>query len=202
MEPGFNKGNSSNLPRVDCFTVARFFIRNKDIFTQDHKNAKRSPGESHGDDAVGFVQLRRENELCTVMCRVCLEQEVHSKQYTVTVIVDEQYEEIESAQCPDCESSAGICKHIIVFVMWLHRRSEEPSGSDIKCYWKKSLPWQLGIKLKYVTTSELSKTPKASFTLPSDDRFFKEFVKEARKRKITNCGLLKYLDATGTLLEE
>lgn len=33
---------------------------------------------------------------------------------------------------------AGGCKHQVAFLLWLHRRSEEPSVTSKECYWKKS----------------------------------------------------------------
>lgn len=33
---------------------------------------------------------------------------------------------------------SGGCKHGVAFLLWLHRRSEEPSVTSTKCYWKKS----------------------------------------------------------------
>lgn len=32
----------------------------------------------------------------------------------------------------------GGCKHCVAFVLWLHRRSEEPSVTSVKCYWQGS----------------------------------------------------------------
>lgn len=44
---------------------------------------------------------------------------------------------ILSVQCQDCVASQGGCKHAIAFLMWVHRRSEEPSCTSVECYWKK-----------------------------------------------------------------
>jgi hypothetical protein len=30
------------------------------------------------------------------------------------------------------------CKHIVAFLYWLVRRSEEPSPTETRCYWRKS----------------------------------------------------------------
>ncbi|CAH2103318.1 unnamed protein product [Euphydryas editha] len=88
METGFIKGNSSNLPKVDSLMVASFFARNKDFCAAELRNVKMSLSsrESYGDDAIGFVQLRRESDICTVKCRVCPEHKVRSKPYTVNLI--------------------------------------------------------------------------------------------------------------------
>lgn len=41
-------------------------------------------------------------------------------------------------------------------LLWLHRRSEEPSVTSVDCYWKKSKLSSVGTSLKYVTLNELS----------------------------------------------
>ncbi|KAF5297852.1 hypothetical protein FQR65_LT19661 [Abscondita terminalis] len=117
----------------------------------------RSSRESYGDDAVGYVQLEREGTLCTVKCRVCPEHKVHAKPYSATVVVDEQDNVFRSAQCFDCAASAGGCKHAVAFLMWLHSRSEEPSCTQVSCYWQKSKLSQVGTKLKFILASELVK---------------------------------------------
>jgi len=38
----------------------------------------------------------------------------------------------------------GGCKHGVAFLLWLHRRSEEPSVTSKECYWKKSALSQFG----------------------------------------------------------
>ncbi|GBP91591.1 hypothetical protein EVAR_54560_1 [Eumeta japonica] len=139
METGFIKGSGCNLPKIDSLMVASFFARNNDFCAAELRNVKMSLSsrESYGDDAVGYVQLKRESNICTVKCRVCPEHKVRSKPYTVTIIVDEKNSVIISSQCHDCAASAGGCKHAVAFLMWLHRRSEEPSCTQVQCYWKK-----------------------------------------------------------------
>ncbi|GBP79461.1 hypothetical protein EVAR_48925_1 [Eumeta japonica] len=47
---------------------------------------------SYGDDAISYVQLKREGNICTVKCKICPEHKVHAKLYAVTLIVDEDEE--------------------------------------------------------------------------------------------------------------
>ncbi|CAH2098027.1 unnamed protein product [Euphydryas editha] len=191
METGFIKGNSSNLPKVDSLMVASFFARNKDFCAAELRNVKMSLSsrESYGDDAIGFVQLRRESDICTVKCRVCPEHKVRSKPYTVTLIVDEKNSIVISSQCHDCAASAGGCKHAVAFLMWLHRRSEEPSCTQIECYWKKSKLSKVGTTLKFITSKELAK---GQASTSSDASVFEKFVEQATGKGIQNCELLKY----------
>lgn len=53
------------------------------------------------------------------------------------MVVNESQDEIISCQCHDCAASAGGCKHAVAFLMWAHRRSEEPPSTSVECYWKK-----------------------------------------------------------------
>ncbi|KAL3285489.1 hypothetical protein HHI36_000021 [Cryptolaemus montrouzieri] len=81
----------------------------------------------YGDDAISYVQLKREGNICTVKCKICSEHNVHAKLYAVTLIVDEDEEKVTSIQCPDCVAAQGGCNHAIALLMWVHRLSEEPS---------------------------------------------------------------------------
>ncbi|GBP90081.1 hypothetical protein EVAR_27069_1 [Eumeta japonica] len=101
-------------------------------------DTKLSSRASYGDDAVSYVQLKRDSKCCTVKCKICPEHKVHAKLYGCTLVVDEENEVVLSVQCEDCVASQGGCKHAIAFLMWLHRRSEEPSCTSVECYWKKS----------------------------------------------------------------
>ncbi|GBP80674.1 hypothetical protein EVAR_49840_1 [Eumeta japonica] len=195
METGFIKGSSCNLPKIDSLMVASFFARNNDFCAAELRNVKMSLSsrESYGDDAVGYVQLKRECNICTVKCRVCPEHKVRSKPYTVTIIVDEKNSVIISSQCHDCAASAGGCKHAVAFLMWLHRRSEEPSCTQVQCYWKKSELSKVGTTLKCITTTELAK---GHASTSSDASVFHKFVEQASVLNIRNCELLRYVQIT------
>ncbi|KAF5306120.1 hypothetical protein FQA39_LY09098 [Lamprigera yunnana] len=98
----------------------------------------RSSRPSYGDDAISYVQLKREGKICTVKCKICPEHKVHAKLYGVTLTVDEEQKKVTSVQSIDCVAAQGGCKHAIVLLMWIHRRSEEPSCTEVQCYWLKS----------------------------------------------------------------
>ncbi|GBP96772.1 hypothetical protein EVAR_92306_1 [Eumeta japonica] len=103
MEPGFVKANSSNLPRIDLLMLGEFLATNKEFCSSEFRNVKTSLSSrpSYGDDAISYVQLKREN-ICTVKCKICPEHKVHAKLYAVTLIVDEEEEKVTSIQCHDC----------------------------------------------------------------------------------------------------
>ncbi|KAJ8946144.1 hypothetical protein NQ314_008966 [Rhamnusium bicolor] len=55
----------------------------------------RSGRDSYGDSAVGWVQVRRDKNLCTVKAKISPEHNVKKKQYAVTCIIDEDSESVE-----------------------------------------------------------------------------------------------------------
>ncbi|KAB0802565.1 hypothetical protein PPYR_04751 [Photinus pyralis] len=152
-DPGFVKAQSDNLPHVDALMVAEFFASSDKYTAAEIRGLKamRAGRESYGDAAVGYVQIQRSQNVCTIKCRLCPEHRVRQKNYSVVVVIDEVEEKILSADCQDCAAGAGGCKHAVAFVMWLHRRSEEPSPTDVESYWRKSKLAGVGTSLKYIT---------------------------------------------------
>ncbi|KAK4875831.1 hypothetical protein RN001_012253 [Aquatica leii] len=140
MDEQFEKGQSNNLPKIDGLMVADYLWKNSDFVAAEMRGVKmqKSARESYGDDAIGYVQVKRTGDTCTVKCRITPEHRVRSKPYHCSLECDEKEREIMSVLCEDCAASKGGCKHAVAFLMWLHRRSEEPSTTSIKCYWKKS----------------------------------------------------------------
>ncbi|XP_047024927.1 uncharacterized protein LOC124633669 [Helicoverpa zea] len=191
MEAGFLKATSSNLPKVDVIMLGAFFANNTNFCSAEFRNTKTSLSSraSYGDDAISYVQLKRDGKLCTIKCKICPEHKVRSKLYTVTLVIDEEEDLICSLECHDCVASHGGCKHAIAFVMWIHRRSEEPSCTSTECYWKKSKLSQVGTSLKCITAKEMSK---GCPSLSSNSSVLAKYLHEASKRKIEDCELLKY----------
>ncbi|XP_047543251.1 uncharacterized protein LOC125075585 [Vanessa atalanta] len=191
MEPGYIKATSSNLPRIDILMLGEFLASNKDFCSSEFRNVKTSLSSrpSYGDDAISYVQLKREENVCTVKCKICPEHKVHAKLYAVTLIVDEDNEKVISVQCHDCVAGQGGCKHAIALLMWVHRRSEEPSCTEVQCYWLKSKLSRVGTTLKYISAKELAK---GSPIVPSNQKVLERFLEESKKRKTSNCEILKY----------
>ncbi|XP_046972719.1 uncharacterized protein LOC124539378 [Vanessa cardui] len=191
MEAGFIKANSSNLPKIDVVMLGAFFATNNNFCSAEFRNIKTSISSraSYGDDAISYVQLKRDGKLCFLKCKICPEHKVRSKLYAVTLVIDEEDDIICSVECHDCVASQGGCKHAIAFIMWIHRRSEEPSCTSMECYWKKSKLSQVGTSLKYITAKEMSKR---SPSLPSNPSILTKYLAEAKKRKIEDCELLNY----------
>lgn len=67
----------------------------------------RSMREDYGDNAVGYVEVKREGSTCIVQSKICPEHKVRSAGYTVICKVDEDANEISELTCQDCAASAG-----------------------------------------------------------------------------------------------
>ncbi|RVE53270.1 hypothetical protein evm_002103 [Chilo suppressalis] len=160
MDEGFNKGQSDNLPKIDGLMVAHYLAVNNDFFAVEMRGVKmqRSARESYGDDAIGYVQVKRDGDVCTIKCRITPEHRVRTKPYHCSLQCNEKDQEVLSVTCEDCAASRGGCKHTIAFLMWLHRRSEEPSTTATKCYWKKSKLSSIGTTLKFIKATDFGTT--------------------------------------------
>ncbi|XP_018374671.1 PREDICTED: uncharacterized protein LOC108768651 [Trachymyrmex cornetzi] len=190
-EKGFVKANSSNLPQIDMFTVLTF-LRDDDRFNAPEiRSAKASLNcrENYGDTAIGYVQLKREGDLCIVKCRVCPEHKVRSKSYSTTLIINEATEKIIDVQCHDCAAATGGCKHALAVLMWVHRRSEDPAPTEISCYWKKSRLSSVGTVLKYIEVKDLGiqKILKLKQTSIPDNSTFQHDVLQLAESKQIDC---------------
>jgi hypothetical protein len=58
---------------------------------------------------VGYVQIKRENDVCIVRARICPEHRVRNKPYLVVSQIKEsdRGNSIISTRCMDCTASAG-----------------------------------------------------------------------------------------------
>lgn len=117
--------------------------------------ATRNGRESYGDSAIGYVQLKRADNQCTIIAACCPEQSVRSKSYRVQVEIDLTNSEMKSAACHDCVASAGGWKRALVVLGWLHRESEKKSVTEVKAYWKKSKFSRVGSTIKFVEAKSL-----------------------------------------------
>ncbi|XP_031337157.1 uncharacterized protein LOC116166348 [Photinus pyralis] len=105
----FVKASSNNLPSVDIFMVMEFIKEDDRFNAAEFRNVKATTAtrEAYGDNAIGYVELKREGPLCTLQCKICPEHRVRSKNYAVSLIVDEEEEKIVNVICKDCAAAAG-----------------------------------------------------------------------------------------------
>ncbi|XP_050516240.1 uncharacterized protein LOC126891103 [Diabrotica virgifera virgifera] len=118
------------------------------------------------------------------------EHNVRKTQYAVTCNIDEECEKVLNIQCHDCAASSGGCKHSIALLMWLHRRSEEPSPTEVACYWAKSKLSKVGTSVKYLTLKDF----RAQEELSSDEEsslFLQEVVNQGLEHNVESQ-LLKH----------
>lgn len=64
--------------------------------------------KEYGDAAIGYVQLKRDSQMCIVKAKICPEHKVRNKPYNVTIMVNELTEQVDSALCHDCAASTGM----------------------------------------------------------------------------------------------
>ncbi|KYN27901.1 hypothetical protein ALC57_02695 [Trachymyrmex cornetzi] len=85
---------------------------------------------------------------------------------------------------------SGGCKYAIAFLMWVHRRSEEPQSTATVCYWKKPRLAQIGANVKSMRAKDLLSS-KPVPVLPNNDGFLQIPLYEMEKIKF-DCQLPRY----------
>lgn len=137
--PGYQRANSNNLPTLDIIMLRNYIQKDVNYISPEiaNVNSLRAGRESYGESAIGWVQVHRHENVFTVLGVIAPEHNVTSKNYIVEVKIDIEKYEIFSAICKSCVAHQGGCKHHIAFIGWIHRRSEEPTKTEVECYWKK-----------------------------------------------------------------
>lgn len=69
-----------------CKSLVKFVFHSADSTYSTYFSSTR---ESYGDNAIGYVQIKRDGELCTVKSRVTPEHKVRKEGYRVTAIINE-----------------------------------------------------------------------------------------------------------------
>ncbi|KAF5281934.1 hypothetical protein FQR65_LT14460 [Abscondita terminalis] len=196
----FVEARSDNLPKLDSFMVADFFANNPMFTSAEIRGVKAdlSGRSSYGDNAIGYVQLKRQNFMCIVEGKICPEHKVRKQNYEVSLTINEKEQTIVNGTCNGCAASLGGCKHIIAFIMWVHRRSEEPSTTDVECYWRKPKLSRVGTELKCISLEEMGKVQKLPLPLMSNGEFLREFIREGIEKEVSSQ-ILKYFHTEKSL---
>lgn len=71
------------------------------------KIIRRSARPNYGDKDVGYVQLKRVNNLCYIKSKITPEHKIHTPAYNVEIQIDENLEVIRQAKCFDCVAAKG-----------------------------------------------------------------------------------------------
>lgn len=70
--------------------------------------------------------------------------------------------------------------------MWIHRKSENPSVTEVECYWRRSSLTSVGISKKYIELKELGKTDVVDRHLLDNLSFLKAVINEAKEKQLDN----------------
>ncbi|XP_056640622.1 uncharacterized protein LOC130447685 isoform X1 [Diorhabda sublineata] len=125
--------------------------------------------KSYGNVAIGYVQVTAEHE-------------GRKSPYHVTLTYHEKDSAVQSVNCDDCAASAGGCEQAIASLSWLHRRSEEPDSTSVKCSRLKSKLSSADTSVKYSKTKDIAK--KITSDEPTDGSFLRAVVEESKKRSL------------------
>ncbi|KYN29277.1 hypothetical protein ALC57_01288 [Trachymyrmex cornetzi] len=159
------KADTTNLPKIDMFMVCEYIKQSDNFNAAEVRNTKAamSSRESYGDEAIGYVCLKREQltKTCILKCKVCLEHRIHSKGYSVTLTVNEEDEKILDVKCHDCAAS-----------------------SEVECYWRRSTLASIRASKKYIELNELKKTNMAEPSLPDNSLFRQNVLKIAEQKQL------------------
>uniref|UniRef100_A0A2M4BMV0 YqaJ viral recombinase domain-containing protein n=2 Tax=Anopheles marajoara TaxID=58244 RepID=A0A2M4BMV0_9DIPT len=155
LEPGYQKAYSCNVPYVShemfwdfILDLMRTVAGNEQQLKALQELTANRTGD--GEDSIGFVQLRREECICTVRGQLHTVSQTDDgesteiKIYQLAVEVDEQQERIQAVSCRECDE-LGCCQHAISFVLWLHNRNQ-PSAcpSERECFFR--TPFVTGVE--------------------------------------------------------
>ncbi|KAJ6639439.1 hypothetical protein Bhyg_12184 [Pseudolycoriella hygida] len=157
--------------------------------TPEQRQSKdsRSASAEYGDAAIGYVRIKRSKVNCIVDARITPETSVNNTPYFVSVTVDEVNKDVTSASC-NCQASMINCKHQTALIFWLLRRSEEPSPTEIACYWKKSIL----STVKNVKTKTVDELSKHSTVLVGASNTLLEECIELGKETNASAGVIRY----------
>lgn len=72
--------------------------------------------------------------------------------------------------------------------MWTHSRSEDPTPTEVACYWKKSRLSGIGTVIKYIEAEKLTRKTSATSVdnLPENNTFLQEVIEFAQNQQINS----------------
>ncbi len=203
-EDGFVKANQHNLPQVTYGMIEnfRYDLRNGMVSAEQRGwRVHEAADENYGDSAVAYPQVKRVGDVISVRARLTPAHRVRDKPYRVYAEIDEDSFTIISAKCQDCSASSCGCKHGVAFLYWLHRRSEEPSVTEVTSYWRKAPLSRVGSDLRHVNCCDFDKHKRKRETDATANCSLaqSEYLEEVAKRRkndlnFMNNTLFKYFN--------
>lgn len=108
LNDGFVGATSNNLPSVDFEMFMDFIAKAIDtrLETQGWKITK-SCRENYGDNAIGYVQVKRQHKLVDVVAKITPEHKLHDTPYSVEAQIDEDAMCLNYVSCNGCVASQG-----------------------------------------------------------------------------------------------
>lgn len=200
VSEGFSMADSRNLPKVDYMMFLQHMRENDNFNVAEIRGAKvlMSSRDAYVETSVGYVEVKRENSRCFVKGRVTPEHRVRCKMYTVMAVINETEETIIEVKCEDCAASEGGCKHSICLIMWLIKRTEEPSVTSTSCYWTQPKLSEAVTKDKCILAKEMGKRKQVDVSLPAS-LDLPSVIEEFKKRKMSDSLIINYMSKTESL---
>lgn len=112
------------------------------------------------------------------------EHQIRDKAYVVTLTINEHDEEIIDSICDGCAAALGGCKHTLVLIFWLEKRSSEPSSTSVTCYWRK--PRLLDARTEHIEAEEIYKNTKKIRLMPKNVNVLHQVQKTLEDCGVTN----------------
>ncbi|CAH0599465.1 unnamed protein product [Chrysodeixis includens] len=198
MSDTFVKADSRNLPKVETVMILEYISTSSHHSIAEIRGAKilMSSRDSYVDTAVGYVKVGRTGSKCTVTAKIVPEHRISKKLYTVTCNIDEHNDVIIDSVCEDCAASGGGCKHSLLLLFWLAKKSSEPSSTAVECYWNK--PTLSSASTEAITSKEIFRQAKVPKLMPKDKNILTEFEEECKRRNLGNSLILKFSEGHKT----
>ena len=86
----------------------------------------------------------------------------------------------------------GGCKHSLLLLFWLAKKSSEPSSTAVECYWNK--PTLSSASTEPVTSKDIFRQAKIPKLMPKDRNILTEFEEECERRNLGNSLILKFCE--------
>nr|XP_049698250.1 uncharacterized protein LOC126055020 [Helicoverpa armigera]XP_049703640.1 uncharacterized protein LOC126056088 [Helicoverpa armigera] len=198
MTDNFVKADSRNLPKVENIMILEYVATCSHHNLAEIRGAKilMSSRDSYINTAVGYVKVSRTGSDCIVSAKVVPEHRISNKLYTVKCKIDEQDNNIINATCEDCPASAGGCKHSLLLLFWLAKKTSEPSSTAVQCYWNK--PSLTSASAEPVTSKDIFPKVKIPKLMPKDTTVLTEFQEQCLRRNLSNSLIMKFCDGVKT----
>lgn len=85
---------------------------------------------------------------------------------------------------------AGGCKHSLLLLFWLAKKSSEPSSTSIECYWNK--PSLSSARVEHVLSKDIFPKTKKPRLVPKNNSVLLDFQEECKSKNIKNSLIVNF----------